>query len=82
MVNTKKAAEDGFEPYVKTATIMELFDVKYGFINKYTKPDKQHPDRPVMPHLPIGSQKRFRISEVEDFFRRKAAWDSAMKKKP
>jgi hypothetical protein len=64
MVNTKKAAEDGFEPYVKTATIMELFDVKYGFINKYTKPDKQHPDRPVMPHLPIGSQKRFRMPRV------------------
>lgn len=26
MVNTKKAAEDGFEPYVKTATIMELLE--------------------------------------------------------
>ena len=62
------------EPWVKTAVIRELFSLSYGFISTYTKPDPDHPDRPVLPCLRMGREMRFKVSEVQTFLEKYNSW--------
>jgi len=62
------------ETWVKTAVVREIFSLSYGFISTYTKPDSEHPDRPVMPCLRVGREMRFRVSEVQKFLENYNAW--------
>ena len=70
-----KTIPTAFEPWVKTAVIIKLFSVSYGFISLHTKDNPTPPDMPVMPHMHVGREMRFRISEVQTFFGRYERWE-------
>ena len=52
---------DDFEPYVRTKTICDILDISPAMLT--TARDRG------LPHLPVGREKRYRVSEVLLWFR-------------
>ncbi len=50
-----------FEPYVRTSTICTLLDVSPAVLKEAVERG--------MPHLPVGRERRYRLSEVIEWFK-------------
>jgi len=57
------------EPYVDAKTVASYFDLSEQYIHLLSAP--RRPSSEQMPHCYFGRRKRFKITEVEEFFKKR-----------